>query len=77
MQRLSTTNAVMPKGRTINSCTVDYQTVYMLIMETQISKLTLSHTPAGNTQRRSQSHNKSIIIRLLYKGDTVKTDSEP
>src|ERR1700683_4139453 len=29
-----------PKGRIINSCTVNYQTVYMLIMETQVSKLT-------------------------------------
>ena len=30
----------MPKGRIINSCTVDFQTLYMLIMETQVSKLT-------------------------------------
>ena len=30
---------------------------------------------AGNTQKRSESHNKSKI-RLLYRGDTVKTDSE-
>jgi len=48
MQRLSTTNAVTPKGRIINSCTVDHQTVFMLIMETQVSKLTLSHTPEQN-----------------------------
>jgi hypothetical protein len=41
MQRLSATIAVTPKGRIINSCTVDYQTVFMLIMETQVSKLTL------------------------------------
>jgi hypothetical protein len=40
MQRLSTTIAVTPKGRIINSCTVDHQTVFMLIMETQVSKLT-------------------------------------
>src|ERR1700683_696134 len=33
----------MPKGRIINSCTVDYWTVYMLIMETQVNKLTASH----------------------------------
>jgi len=43
MQRLSATNVVMPKGRIINSCTVDYWTVFMLIMETQVSKLTLAH----------------------------------
>jgi len=41
MQRLSATNAVTPKGRIINSCTVDYQTVFILIMETQVSKLTV------------------------------------
>jgi hypothetical protein len=40
MQRLSTTIAVTPKGRIINSYTVDYQTVFMVIMETQVSKLT-------------------------------------
>jgi hypothetical protein len=40
MQWLSATITVMPKGRIINSCTVDYQTVFMLIMETQVSKLT-------------------------------------
>jgi hypothetical protein len=34
------------------------------------------NTDAGNTQKRSESHNKSKI-RLLYRGDTVKTDSEP
>jgi hypothetical protein len=28
MQRLSTTNAVMPKGRIINSCTVDHRTLF-------------------------------------------------
>jgi hypothetical protein len=39
MQRLSATIAVMPKGRIINSCTVDHWTVFMLIMETQVSKL--------------------------------------
>jgi len=49
MQRLSTTNAVTPKGRIINSCIVDYWTVFMLIMETQVSKLTLSHTPEQNS----------------------------
>jgi hypothetical protein len=38
MQRLSTTITVTPKGRIINSCTVDYWTVFMLIMETQVSK---------------------------------------
>ena len=48
MQRLSATITVTPKGRIINSCTVDYQTVFMLIMETQVSKLTLSHTPEQN-----------------------------
>ena len=31
MQRLSTTSAVTPKGRIINSCTVDCWTVFMLI----------------------------------------------
>jgi hypothetical protein len=41
MQRLSATNAVTPKARIINSCTVDHWTVFMLIMETQVSKLTL------------------------------------
>jgi hypothetical protein len=40
MQRLSTTYPVTPKGRIINSCTVDHQTVFMLIMEIQVSKLT-------------------------------------
>ena len=42
MQRLSATITVTPKGRIINSCTVDYRTVFMLIMETPVSKLTLS-----------------------------------
>jgi hypothetical protein len=37
--RLFTTNAVMLKGRIINSCTVDYQTVFKLIIETQVSEL--------------------------------------
>jgi hypothetical protein len=50
MQRLSTINAVTPKGRITNSCTVDYWTVFMLIMETQVSKFTLSHTPEQNSQ---------------------------
>jgi hypothetical protein len=40
MQRLSTTNAVRPKGRIINSCTVDHQTGFKLLMETQENKLT-------------------------------------
>jgi hypothetical protein len=48
MQRLSTTYAVTPKGRIINSCTVDHWTVFMLIMKTQVSKLTLSRTPEQN-----------------------------
>ena len=48
MQRLSATITVAPKGRIINSCTVDCRTVFMLIMETQVSKLTLSHTPEQN-----------------------------
>src|SRR5258705_13458378 len=41
MQRLSATITVTSKGRIINSCTVDYRTVFMLIMETQVSKLIL------------------------------------
>jgi Integrase zinc binding domain len=49
IQRLSTTITVTPKGRIINSCTVDYWTAFMLIMETQVSKLTLSHTPEQNS----------------------------
>ena len=40
MQRLSATITVTPKGKIINSYTVDYWTVFMLIMETQVSKLT-------------------------------------
>jgi len=40
MQRLSTTNAVTPKGRIINSCTVGHWTVFILIMGTQVSKFT-------------------------------------
>ena len=44
MQRLSTTVTVTPKGRIINSCTVDYRTVFILIMETQVSKLTSKET---------------------------------
>ena len=54
MQRLSATIAVTPKGRIINSCTVDYQTVFMLIMEIQVSKLTLSHTPEQNGPSRTE-----------------------
>jgi hypothetical protein len=45
MQKLSTIITVMPKGRIINSCTVDYWTVFMLIMETQVSKLTIDTHP--------------------------------
>ena len=40
MQRLSATTTIMPKGRIISSYTVDHQTVFMLIMEIQVSKLT-------------------------------------
>jgi hypothetical protein len=40
VQRLSATITVTPKGRIINSCTADYRIVFMLIMETQVSKLT-------------------------------------
>jgi hypothetical protein len=45
MQRLFTTYAVTPKGRIINSCTVD-NSIYaeLLIVETQVSKLTLPGT---------------------------------
>src|ERR1700683_2793733 len=53
MQRLSATIAVTPKGRIINSCT-DYWTIFMLIIETQVSKLTLTHTPEQNSPSRTE-----------------------
>jgi hypothetical protein len=59
MQRLSTTVTVTPKGRIINSCTVDYRTVFILIMETQVSKLTSKETESmlmlkKDTERHNQ-----------------------
>jgi hypothetical protein len=58
----------MPKGRIINSCTVDHRTVFMLIMETQVSKLTKTlHfilTPNTSIQSGTISMNALKTIAL-------------
>jgi hypothetical protein len=42
MQRLSTTNAVTPKGKMINGCAVDYWIVYIHIIGAVISLVRLT-----------------------------------
>jgi hypothetical protein len=58
----------MPKGRIINSCAVDHQTVFMLIMETQVSKLTLSHTP----QQKQPIQTKTVEDQKKHGKDAVR-----
>ena len=47
----------------------------MCIIDVGISTVVETYWIAENTQKRSESHNMSKIT-LLYRGDTVKTDSE-
>jgi hypothetical protein len=62
MQRLSATNVITPKGRIINSCTVDHQTVFMLIMETQVSKLTHDSMCLLHCKRECQSSKGTVFV---------------
>jgi hypothetical protein len=64
MQRLSTTVTVTPKGRIINSCTVDYQTVFILIMETQVSKLTPKETESMLMLKKDTEHHNQLGFQL-------------
>src|SRR5258705_10603550 len=57
----------MPKGRIINNCTVDYQTVYMLIMETQVSKLTTISLHFFNSHSNiTELVSGKILFNTLY-----------
>jgi hypothetical protein len=64
MQRLSTTVTVTPKGRIINSCTVDYRTVFILIMETQVSKLTPKETESMLMLKKDTEHHNQLGFQL-------------
>jgi len=52
---------VTPKGRIINSCTVNHWTLFMLIMGTQVSKLTA-------VQDAKHAKIDAVIVRLDVQG---------
>jgi hypothetical protein len=56
----------MPKGRIINSCTVDYWTVFMLIMETQVSKLIRQYSIQQNITDKIGLLHSAVGGYILY-----------
>jgi len=70
MQRLSATIAVTPKGRIINCCTVDHRTVFMLIMETQVSKLTWSYASNNGKDKDLDSFLACLVMSSSGVGKT-------
>jgi hypothetical protein len=81
MQRPTTTDVVTPNGRIINSCTVDYQTVYLMSRKTHINKLTLESclSHISNYMKRWASnhyptqcakHRKDLIVKSHCESNT-------